>query len=300
MEWDKNDESGDWLLRISPQVHLVGYHHAPSGWSDGGRVIADYALQAAGPGGQLTVRAEDKLYHCPHGTFIIVPPDVWVLRSGPTHRPFTRYWVHFDWVFREEWPVRPWRQDVSSPEQAGGFGRPVPPFVPGGVLQGEIPHPGRFFQDFERLNERFHFGSPGERLSCRGLLLEMLSALLAPVEQAPADVPPPAARRVRQALRRLADVPFAQAPPIRKYLASLGGSYDHQARVFRQAFGQTPLAYVNSLRMARARALLADTDYPIKQIAHELGFVDVGYFDRLFRKHAGLSPAAFRRASDQA
>jgi AraC-like DNA-binding protein len=33
----------------------------------------------------------------------------------------------------------------------------------------------------------------------------------------------------------------------------------------------------------------------VKEIAHECGFQDVGYFRRLFRRHEGVTPSAYRR-----
>ncbi|KRV81465.1 hypothetical protein AO738_21470 [Pseudomonas citronellolis] len=43
-----------------------------------------------------------------------------------------------------------------------------------------------------------------------------------------------------------------------------------------------------------AKRELAHSRQSIKAIAHDLGFSDVGYFSRFFRKHTRLSPSEFR------
>ncbi len=56
----------------------------------------------------------------------------------------------------------------------------------------------------------------------------------------------------------------------------------------------TPMALVNARLVLQAKRELAHSGLSIKQIAHELGFTDVGYFSRFFRKQVGVSPSAFK------
>ncbi|MBY8968511.1 helix-turn-helix domain-containing protein [Algiphilus sp. NNCM1] len=46
--------------------------------------------------------------------------------------------------------------------------------------------------------------------------------------------------------------------------------------------------------MLEAKRELAHSTQSVKQIAHGMGFADVGYFSRFFRKHAQCSPSEFR------
>lgn len=72
-------------------------------------------------------------------------------------------------------------------------------------------------------------------------------------------------------------------------------SKDHFIRMFRQATGQTPTAYIISRRMEKAELLLVTTNMPIKQLAVEVGYRDSSYFNRLFHKYVGLSPVLYRK-----
>lgn len=68
-------------------------------------------------------------------------------------------------------------------------------------------------------------------------------------------------------------------------------------RTFKHYFGATPHQYVLDRRMARARALLADTDRSICEIALEAGFSSQSHLASTFRKYTGVTPNAYRKTS---
>ena len=68
-------------------------------------------------------------------------------------------------------------------------------------------------------------------------------------------------------------------------------------RIFKEEMGCSIIAYLNNLRMQKAKALLLGSDSAISQIAHELGFSNVYYFSVAFKKKWGISPSGFRAAN---
>lgn len=66
-------------------------------------------------------------------------------------------------------------------------------------------------------------------------------------------------------------------------------------RSFKQKFQISPLQYLIDRRMTEAERLLQFSDACIAEIAEAVGYNDVNYFNRLFKKHKGLTPAAYRR-----
>jgi len=52
--------------------------------------------------------------------------------------------------------------------------------------------------------------------------------------------------------------------------------------------------YVHRLKIAEAKNILLNTDQSLKEIALSLGYQDVFYFSRLFKKIVGVSPKLFR------
>jgi AraC family transcriptional regulator len=64
---------------------------------------------------------------------------------------------------------------------------------------------------------------------------------------------------------------------------------------FKKSFGQSPLAYVNALRMRHAQIIMLNTREPLSQVALDCGMCDQAHFTRVFRKVVGISPSLWRR-----
>ena len=65
-------------------------------------------------------------------------------------------------------------------------------------------------------------------------------------------------------------------------------------RKFKEATGTTLSAYLTTLRIDRAKALLVDTQLDIGEICAQCGYVDPSSFIRLFRSETGVSPGKYR------
>lgn len=67
-------------------------------------------------------------------------------------------------------------------------------------------------------------------------------------------------------------------------------------RRFGAVYGLSPQSYLSGMRMNKAMELLSSTDMPIEKIAKSVGIPDTSYFSRVFKKHCGTSPGAYRAA----
>ncbi|HTF94783.1 MAG TPA: helix-turn-helix domain-containing protein [Cellvibrio sp.] len=65
-------------------------------------------------------------------------------------------------------------------------------------------------------------------------------------------------------------------------------------RRFKNALGQTPLEYLQEIRINTAKDLLKTSNLSISEIASKVGYEDTGYFTRLFKKHLSTTPNAYR------
>jgi transcriptional regulator GlxA family with amidase domain len=62
----------------------------------------------------------------------------------------------------------------------------------------------------------------------------------------------------------------------------------------RHHLGMTPTAFVSRIRMDRAAQLLEGKDLPIPEVAAATGIENLVHFYRLFGRHHGASPRAYR------
>lgn len=69
----------------------------------------------------------------------------------------------------------------------------------------------------------------------------------------------------------------------------------HFCHIFKDATDKTLTEYINSVRINKALLLLKNTSMNITEIALEVGFNDVNYFSRLFKKVNKLSPSDYAR-----
>ncbi len=75
---------------------------------------------------------------------------------------------------------------------------------------------------------------------------------------------------------------------------SLNISRAYLRNLFFKETGISPQKYLMDLKMERAEFLLK-TDYPVTEIARAVGYTDVLQFSRIFSKHHGMSPKAYRK-----
>lgn len=64
---------------------------------------------------------------------------------------------------------------------------------------------------------------------------------------------------------------------------------------FKRQTGHSPIDYLIQTRIAKARNLLLRSDATLSEIAAEVGYSDVYYFSRIFKKHVGISPIQYQR-----
>jgi transcriptional regulator GlxA family with amidase domain len=65
-------------------------------------------------------------------------------------------------------------------------------------------------------------------------------------------------------------------------------------RRFRAAVGQSPIAYLQKVRISAARRMLEDGKRSIQQVSSAVGYDDVAFFRALFKRQIGVSPGAYR------
>jgi transcriptional regulator GlxA family with amidase domain len=67
------------------------------------------------------------------------------------------------------------------------------------------------------------------------------------------------------------------------------------ARRFKASLGMSPLSYLQSQRVARARQLLESSKLPLDLIVERCGYEDVSSFRKLFARQVGMTPRDYRQ-----
>ena len=198
-------------------------------------------------------------------------------------------------TYRLREPGRHWCAHFRpAPEESGEAVR-LPLHIPLGA-------PLAYFRDRLKHVARLH-NSPAAEPAAAAVRQAMASAafleLLLELSELAAGQPArPAARGSDRALEELRDYVeehLAEPLSVPGLASRVGLSQNYLARVFRRTAGTSLKGYLLLRRMEEARHLLAHTNLPVKAIAARVGFGDAQYFNKQFRRSAGLSPSAFRQ-----
>lgn len=73
-----------------------------------------------------------------------------------------------------------------------------------------------------------------------------------------------------------------------------GRTQEHLTRSMRKYMGQTPSAYVNTVRLERAAEQLATTQRSVFEVMLDVGFQNTSYFNKLFKEKYHVSPRKYR------
>lgn len=94
----------------------------------------------------------------------------------------------------------------------------------------------------------------------------------------------------------LADARYAEDLGVDDLARAAGLSRAHFSRAFREAFGESPHAYLLTRRLERAAALLRCTDHSVADICVAVGLSSVGSFTTSFKRMFGKTPTEYRAA----
>ncbi|MDN8587991.1 AraC family transcriptional regulator [Paenibacillus sp. 11B] len=72
-------------------------------------------------------------------------------------------------------------------------------------------------------------------------------------------------------------------------------SIQYLSKQFKLRTGRSPIEYVIQARMAKAKELMIRTDATAQEIASSVGYSDVFYFTRLFKKQVGMTPGQYKK-----
>lgn len=151
------------------------------------------------------------------------------------------------------------------------------------------PHHSYVEGIFRRIHRLRGQRGPSTSIELQGLLLQVLAVIAQAFEQQ--SVPPHLLHKVHdieEFLLNHFDDPTLSVSSLAK---RAGWSTKHFIASFKQVTGQTPLAYLQRVRINHALDLLSQDDLSIHDVARMVGYRDPAYFSRVFRKSVGVPPS---------
>ncbi|MFI9002482.1 helix-turn-helix domain-containing protein [Streptomyces sp. NPDC053541] len=128
-------------------------------------------------------------------------------------------------------------------------------------------------------------GNPLLEVETAAAVHELLVALRRARADTNADGAPVLAALARDAFTRLS---------VAEHAARHGMTPAELRTAVRRAAGCSPKDYLLTVRLGRAKELLAATDLPVAAVARRVGYDDPAYFSRLFTRRVGTAPIRFR------
>jgi transcriptional regulator GlxA family with amidase domain len=89
---------------------------------------------------------------------------------------------------------------------------------------------------------------------------------------------------------------FHKTFPLQAPARRVGMSPRNFVRRFKQATGDSPLNYLQKLRVAAAKRLLENDHRSMQEISSAVGYQDVAFFRSIFQRHTGVSPSTYRQS----
>ncbi|TBL81281.1 helix-turn-helix transcriptional regulator [Paenibacillus thalictri] len=153
--------------------------------------------------------------------------------------------------------------------------------------------PVRFAQIAQRLKETFDCwkeSAPYKEALCRGIVLEQLALLNREWDGRSRQ---DSRSELAELMKSFIHNHYREKVTKHELGMFIGKSPNHTAVLFRETTGQTISDYVHTARIRAAQSLLAQSQMTVEEIADYVGYGDVSYFYRIFKRKLGALPTLY-------
>ncbi|HTB84770.1 MAG TPA: AraC family transcriptional regulator [Candidatus Sulfotelmatobacter sp.] len=210
----------------------------------------------------------------PGDTFLLFP-GVWHRYAPDPETGWYEHWIGFDGETARNWL----RKRFISPKKA--------------VFK--ISPEDTVLATFSRVGQSVRANRPALQQILAGAITNLMGLVYSTQQTQPAAE----SQNVNNIELAIAHMQNALAPGLDLELLAkkLGVSYSWFRKAFVAHTGLSPYQYLLELRLVRARRLLVETEFSVKEIAMQTGFKDQFYFSRHFRRKMNLTATEWRRRS---
>ena len=145
---------------------------------------------------------------------------------------------------------------------------------------------------FKRAIELAKYSECGSDLLISGILYHILGLLISEIENKDlySDINIQLVEKSKIIMNETVD----DYLDCKDFTRTLDVNYSTFRKNFKELSGSSPKQYFLRLKINRAKQLLFETSFPIKQIAYKLGFSSSEHFISTFKHRIGYSPKQYR------
>lgn len=134
-----------------------------------------------------------------------------------------------------------------------------------------------------------------ERCSTVDDLLQLLHEHLCELMKLAADqLQPPHPNYMIDKAKRIIELKYGEEVTLQSVAGELSIHPVWLSRLFKKETGQNFLDYLTEIRMEQAKLMLRGTNLKIYEIAEKIGYQEIQYFGKLFKKRTNMTPKEFR------
>ena len=238
---------------------------------DKGRIINSYQLIYISRGKGLFFKSPDEYTEISQGDMILLRPGVWHSYKPCQHTGWQEYWIGFNGDIMK---MR-FSKDIAGKD-----------IFRLGVREDIIELFMKAISIAEREQPMYQ-----NVLAC---IAEMILAMTLYYDKNNPANTNIQLRSIRQAQAIIRENLTTDITP-EDIARQINMSYSWFRKSFKEHTGISPVHYILSLRIKKAKELLAETDMSIKEITYKLRFSSTAYFTTVFKRFAHTTPSDYRQ-----
>lgn len=254
--------------------------------------------------GAITLRFENKDILIEENEMCIIPPFLKNTLSVPANTHSWYYGVHFDFFYDDS---EAFNEDVYIPENMG-YDRwdlaemPLEEklshravYNPGNVQFPEkicVKKCSEMRDLLETLLIQYQEKSFGHEIIVKSTFYEIMYLIINEIKDATSEKEMEDSSAILRYIQNFAN-DYERQLDIAQMALEYGMSPQKFRSYFKSLTSKTPKEYLIEHKIERAKELLATGRYQVGEVAYMLGYDDVFYFSRLFKRKTGKSPKGY-------
>lgn len=273
---------------------ICGNFTADSKWLHMERVIDNYEIIIINKG-KVYIQQDDEKYELNEGDLLLLEPGRKHKGYDYSDKGTSFYWVHFycnDFfnVSNHTDIVSEISMTQNNPYFDGLISNILIPTLATNLNLDRI---NVLFRQLLHLSQSSYYTNQSVNYILTSLLIEVTEQVILNFETTPKSVVQE--DNLPQILQWI-KIHITQNISLQNVAYEFSFSKEYLARYFKKRMGMSMQEYINYLRISNAKQLLCNSDFNIKEIANELGFIDDKYFLKLFKRYENITPKQFRNA----